>query len=198
MPFRFSGTRAVAVIAATAVAAGLASCAPGTSSEQDPGDAPLTPTVSAVPESSTTVGCDTARQDTVAPITSDDLTIGALTYPGLAHGYATHDGDLVEAGSDGIVLYKIGPQLSADAEVTVSIGTEAREYAAITVEGGEEDGYSQITYQSCPNLPADTANWWVGGFVLHGRESACVPIEVTIPGEGVERVDLAFPVGACD
>jgi hypothetical protein len=42
-------------------------------------------------------------------------------------------------------------------------------------------------------------NWWVGGFVLTGRESGCIPLEITTSnGSEIERVDLALPSGACD
>jgi len=99
---------------------------------------------------------------------------------------------------DGQTFYKVGVQLEAGAEATASIGEAARDYAGIIVENGRGGGYSRITYRSCATLPSDTVNWWVGGFVLHGRDSACVPLEVSVSGESARRVDLALPVGACD
>jgi len=160
-------------------------------------DTSLTVKQAPAPEGEATVGCDSARQRVAEPA-SDDLTFGPLSYPGLAHGYPTIDGKPAGVEPDGLAYYKIGAQLSADAEATVSIGADARDYVGILTEGGRDGGYSLVTYQSCAAFPADTVNWWVGGFLLHGRDSACVPLDITIPGEKIEHVNLAMPVDACD
>lgn len=182
------------------LALGLVGCAPTTpaptATVETPGEQPTVPPASAL-RGEVTVDCDSARRHPAEPLTDDDLVFGSLSYDGLAHGYPTFDGWPVGIGPDGDAFYKIGADLTAEAEVTVSIGAAARDYAGILVESGRDGGYSQVTYRSCAELPADTVNWWVGGFLLHGRDTACVPIEVRSPGQEPERVDLALPVGAC-
>lgn len=197
-PFHTQSARRLSALATSAVltVAALTGCGPTDRSEQAP-DRTSTVTVASGSKGETTVGCDAARQQ-AAEAAKNDLTFGPLSYPGLARGYPTIDGKPADVGPDGLAYYKIGTYLDAGAEATVSVDAEARDYAGIRTEGGRVGGYSQVTYQSCTKLPADTVNWWVGGFLLRDRDSACMPLDVTIPGEKVEHVDLAFPVGACN
>jgi hypothetical protein len=154
----------------------------------------------ALPDRTAGVGCANARQEPAVPPTDDDLIVGPLEYPGVANGYRTPDGRPLEPDTHGQTYYKIGAEVATPAaEVTVGIGDGARDYAAIITENGREGGYSEVTYSSCDDLPAGAMNWWVGGFVLTGRESGCIPLEITTSnGSEIERVDLALPSGACD
>ena len=106
----------------------------------------------------------------------------------------------MEPDADGRSFYQIGARVTAaGTAVTVRIGDEAREYASIVTERGRTGGYSAVTFSSCGDLPAHSVNWWVGGFVLSGRTSGCIPLEFTASdGSEIGRFDLALPSGACD
>lgn len=69
-----------------------------------------------------------------------------------------------------------------------------------------------MTYTACANdaeaesrglgtageATGSTRGFWVGGFLLRDRDSACLPLEITVGDDPtVHRVDLALPVGAC-
>ncbi len=185
--------RATGAAAVLLVTVGIVGCTPSQPREETP-----TSTVTPSPEGIGTADCAAARQAQAEPSSSDDLIFGPLRYAGLAPGYRTVDGRPNDPGPDGLTFYKIGAEMSAGAEATVGIGESARGYAGIVVENGRDGGYSQVTYRSCADLPPDTMNWWVGGFVLRGRDSACVPLDIAVPGERVAHFDLAIPVGACD
>ena len=148
----------------------------------------------------TRVGCAEARQGTADPATDDDLVEGALEYAGMANGYRTVDGRPMEPDADGRSYYKIGARVTVPGTaVTVSIGDAAREYATIVTERGRTGGYSAVTFSSCDDLPAHAVDWWVGGFVLSGRTSGCVPLTFTASdGSQIGHFDLALPMGACD
>jgi hypothetical protein len=143
-----------------------------------------------------TDGCGASRP-AGADIAAGDLVIGPLSYPGLQDGY--ENGGNPPGGYGGIRFFKIGAQLPPDSTATVSIGASARAYAGIETEAGPDAGYSVVTYQSCPATKQNGRVFWVGGFTLVGRASACVPIEVAIPGENAARkTTIALPAGACD
>ena len=70
--------------------------------------------------------------------------------------------------------------------MTVAIGEAALAYAGIKTERGPAVGYSSVTYTSCAASTTSSGPggvWWVGGFTLVGRSSACVPLEVQVQGE---------------
>lgn len=188
--------KSLVVLMAGMLPLGIAGCS-STPGAQAPSKQP-TSASAPIPEGQTIAGCAAAREDQSESVTGDDLVFGPLSYPGLAHGYPTDDGEPKEPGPDGEAFYKIGARLTAGAEVTVSIGSAARSYAGIIVENGRDGGYSRVTYRSCAGLPSGTVNWWVGGFVLHGRRAACVPLDLTSPGEEAKHIDLALPIGACN
>jgi hypothetical protein len=146
-----------------------------------------------LPSGSVTVGCDLARAvgaDTPPPGV-DDLVIGPLVFSGLAHGY--NFGDPPDADADGVTFFKIGAELTSDATVTVSIGKSARSYAGILTEKGPSVGYSSVRYQGCSSEVQPGPVFWVGGFTLVGRKSACVPLVVQVKGETESR-HLVLPI----
>ena len=163
---------------------------------------PIAPT----PTGHASVGCDAARPDAETP-GSADLIVGPLSYGAAAEGIRTADGRPATPGPDGVAFTKIGARLSFGTSATVSIGDSARAYAGIRTEAGSDGGYSSVSYAACasgdPRItvddpPVPTGVWWVGGFLLSGLDSACLPLEITIDGDPtVHRVDLALPAGAC-
>ncbi len=138
------------------------------------------------------------RQTERSDPSNDDLVAGPLRYQGLAGGYDLYQGLPATVDSDGIAYYKIGVELEPESEATVAIGGSAREYASILVENGRPEGYAEVTYRSCSDTAPDTVTWWVGGFLLRGRDSACVPLEITVAGEETKTFNIGFPTGACD
>lgn len=143
-----------------------------------------------------TDGCSASRP-AGAEVAAGDLVIGPLSYPGLEDGY--QNGGNPPGVHGGIRFFKIGAQLPPGSTATVSIGASARAYAGIETETGPDAGYTVVTYQSCPATKQSGLVFWVGGFTLVGRASACVPIEVAIRGENVARkTTIALPAGACD
>ena len=60
-------------------------------------------------------------------------------------------------------------------------------------ENGPSTGYSSVRYESCPGA-ADV--WWVGGFTLKDRVTACLPLNIVVNGD--ERHDLVIPIGEID
>lgn len=199
-PVRFAAT-GLAVLAVLAVT-GCAQApeAPVRSASAEPG--PVAPS----PSGSASVGCDAARPDP-EPTGIADLIIGPLSYGAAAEGIRTADGRPAAPGPDGIVFYKIGTRLALGASATVAIGDPARAYAGIRTEQGSHGGYSSVSYAACApgdpritgdDAPAPVGVWWVGGFLLSGRDSACLPLEITVGDDPtVHRVDLALPAGAC-
>lgn len=139
-------------------------------------------------------GCDQARPITTAFPGQDDLVIGPLSYAG-ARAYANHP--IRKAGWNGGYFYKTGAQLRPGVSVTVSIADEAAQYAAIVTENAPPRGARSVTYQSCTDSDRD-GYWWVGGFALWNRKSACVPIDVTTPGDPTgRRVVVSLGAGTC-
>lgn len=128
----------------------------------------------------------------------DDLVIGPLDYPGIRDGYSVA-GPLPEPDAHGIRFYKIGAQLPAGKTVTVTIDSAARGFAGILTETGRSAGYSSVTYTSCAAANQKGMVFWVGGFVLAGRRTACVPLDVRVAGEtAVRTARIALPAGACN
>jgi hypothetical protein len=121
--------------------------------------------------------CRSAR-----PITEDfpgprDLAVGPLSYAGLrAFGPPPR-----APNWHGGYFYKSGAQLRAGVSVTVRITEPAARYAVLVTESGPVVGLQAVTYRACVRSEA-AGYWWVGGFVLRGRRTGCVPIEVTAAG----------------
>lgn len=139
-------------------------------------------------------GCDQARPITSAFPTPSDMVIGPLSYAGFRGG-ATDP--IAEPNWNGGYFYKTGAQLRPGRSVTVSIGDEAADYAAIVTENGPERGVHAVTYQSC-STPGSLGFWWVGGFVLWNRQTACVPIEITTPADTmVRRTEVSLGAATC-
>lgn len=152
-------------------------------------------TVAALPEESTTVGCELSRPVKEAlPVQADDLAFGPLVYPGLLDGYPQALSDPV----DGIIFAKIGPQLSPDATVKVSIAPEASSWASIVTENGPPAGYLSVTYKSCPASQHAAGSFWVGGFALRNQTSGCMPLNVQVQGEAsTRRTIISFGDKTC-
>ncbi|MFU8873025.1 hypothetical protein [Micromonospora sp. SL4-19] len=130
-------------------------------------------------------------EPTPVPPGPDDVVAGPMTWRGLK---AMATGDPASFGyqdADG-GHYKIGARVRAGATVTVTIGTEARGYAALAY--GQAWGYRPVdgvTFSACPD--ADT--WFVGGFVVKGHR--CVPLDVTADGARPVRVVVSLFAGQC-
>ncbi len=197
---RFAATVLAGFAALAAAACASAPEAPVRSASALP--RPVAPT----PSGSASVGCDAARPDP-EPTGIADLIVGPLSYGAAAEGIRTADGRPAAPGPDGITFYKIGTRLALGASATVAIGDPARAYAGIRTEQGSDGGYSSVSYAACASgdprvtgddAPAPVGVWWVGGFLLSGRDSACLPLEITVDGDPtVHRIDLALPAGAC-
>lgn len=122
-----------------------------------------------------------------------DLTLGPLTYAGLA---ATAHLSSAEAPPlvDGSTFYKTGAQLPAKTSATITIVAPGPASATIVTESGPKSGTSSVTYTNC----TDTARWWVGGFVLRGRRTGCVTVEVTSSVDATpRRADISLDAGDC-
>lgn len=128
---------------------------------------------------------------------TDDLVIGPLRYPGLRHGYSAYLEPLTKPNyPGGGYFYKVGPELAAGATATIQIDPSASDYAALISADSPQTGDQAITYHSCAKSKHGT--FWPGGFILHGRSTACVPIRITVADESaVHRVVIALPAGAC-
>jgi hypothetical protein len=128
---------------------------------------------------------------------SDDLVIGPVRYPGLRHGYSAYLEPLTTPNyPGGGYYYKVGTELAPGATATVEIDSSASDYAALLSMYSPQAGDQAITYHSCAE--SEHGTFWVGGFILHGRSTACVPLRITVAGEStVHRVVVALPAGAC-
>jgi len=156
-------------------------------------------TVAFHPGDSIAVGCDAARSTSPTapqPNPAEDLIIGPLVYPGLGNGY--NRGSKPYVDGDGIAFFKEGTELPPDTAVTVSIADPARTWAGILIESGTAAGYSSVTYQGCSSKSHPGRVFWVGGFTLGGKTSACVPLEVLVAGESQpHHVMLSLEAGKC-
>lgn len=156
-------------------------------------------TVAFHPGDSIAVGCDAARSTSPTapqPDPAEDLIIGPLVYRGLGNGYNRGSKPYVDA--DGVAFFKEGTELPPDTTVTVSIADPARTWAGILTESGTAAGYSSVTYQGCSSASHPARVFWVGGFTLGGKTSACVPLEILVAGEGQpHHVMLSLEAGKC-
>lgn len=174
----------------------LAGCIGTASENRTVASSPQPASVS--PSGSTTVGCDLARPvgtDTPPP-GPEDLVIGPLVYPGLGNGYKVDVPP--DADADGVTYFKVGTRLPAESTVTVSIDAAARSFAGILTEQGPSVGYSSVTYEGCSANIDPGRVFWVGGFTLVGRQSACIPLAVQVKGEHSARhAMLSIGDGSC-
>lgn len=175
----------------TAVAA-LSACA----AEPIPTPAPPpSRSVAASPSGSATVDCAASRrvaEDAPPPSTASDLIVGPLDYPGLANGYLYES--VPQVDHDGMRYFKIGTHLAPRATATVSVGPSATQWAGILTESGPPTGYSSVRYES---YPGTTYVWWVGGFTLKDRTTACLPLKIVVNDDGEEH-DIVIPIGEVD
>lgn len=137
--------------------------------------------------------CDNARA-TVSPVpVPGDLTTGEFIYQG-GEVFA----DLpVEKSNDGY-FYKMGAALPAKISATVTITGTAASFASIITENGPSRGSRSVTYSSCPAVAGSEGVWWVGGFALWGRQTACVTVEVrTSAHPAPQRAVISLGAGTC-
>ena len=176
-------------------AAALSACTTAPTLAPTPAPAPSSSrSVAASPSGSAIVDCATSRpvaEDSPPPSAASDLIIGPLVYPGLARGYRYESAP--QADENGIRYFKIGTHLAPRATATVSVGPSATQWAGILTENGPSTGYSSVRYESCPGA---TDVWWVGGFTLKDRVTACLPLNIVVNGD--ERHDLVIPIGEID
>ena len=119
--------------------------------------------------------------------------VGSLSYAGLL-GAASHpvQDPVLDGGG---YLYKSGAQLPPRISATVTIAESAAGYATVITESSPVKGSRSVTYSGCP---ARQGVWWVGGFALWGRSSACVPIAVTTSEHPTpRRTVVSLGRGAC-
>jgi hypothetical protein len=190
LPRRPARPLAVALILAIAAA----SCRP--SRNDSPGH-PTPPTKGSRPGSQLSPRLLTCQQGIRAEpgvTNAFDLVIGPLTYPRLLLGFSD-DPPLTTPNYPGNgYFYKVGPDLDAGGIATVAIDAFASRYAGVVSSYSPDAGDQAITYHSCPQ----TRTGWVGGFVLRGRTTACVPIVVTIAGDPVvHRTVVSLGAGPC-
>jgi hypothetical protein len=139
-------------------------------------------------------GCAQARPITGQFPDRSDVTIGPLGYAGLL----LYQGVPVdEVNWHGGYFYKSGAQLAPGISATVTIEGPASAYAAIVSDTGPDTGSRSVTYRSC-NQPGSRGSAWVGGLVLFGRNTACVPLRVASSNESTTyRTVVALGVGTC-
>lgn len=161
---------------------------------------PKSPATVVSPSRSASVGCGDSRPEKFV-VTSGDWILGPLSYPGYTNGRVPPPDVSNAVQTDGSYFFKIGTHLLPDHTVTVTIGDAARSYAGIKTERGPAVGYSTVTYTSCAaSTPSSGPGgvWWVGGFTLVGRSSACVPLEVQVTGEAdIRHVHLLIGRSSC-
>lgn len=139
-------------------------------------------------------GCEHARAITNRFPSPTDAVIGPLSYAGLRN---YQDSPVSETNWNGGHFYKSGAQLPPGTSATVTIGDAAAGYAAIVTETGPATGSRSVTYRSC-RQPRPNGSWWVGGLVLFGRSSACVPLTVTDPNnQTTHRTVVSLGAGTC-
>jgi hypothetical protein len=189
-------THGAFLFAAALTALSLAGCSSTTSDNRE--KPPPSPSATVSPTGRVTVGCDLSRPASkeTPPPGPNDLIIGPLVYRGLANGY--NFGNTPDADADGVTFFKIGAELPADSIATVSIDKAARRYAGILTEQGPSAGYSSVTYKGCSSQIQPGRVFWVGGFTLVGRQSACVPLDIQITGDTAPRhLMISIEAGSC-
>jgi hypothetical protein len=139
--------------------------------------------------------CHQAREITTKAFShSGDVAIGPLSYAGLKY-YRAHAAERPNWGSG--YFFKSGAQLRPGVSATVSIQGRAAKYAAIITESGPNRGSRAVTYRSC-SKSGPPGYWWVGGFVLRDRRTACVPVKVTSSlGPTEHRAVISLGAGDC-
>jgi hypothetical protein len=128
-------------------------------------------------------------------VSSTDVVVGPLRFPDLREAFLKNAA-LTAPNYHGRYFYKTGPQVQAGATVTVAVSPSASSFASLVSAFSPDGGDQAITYHSCSNTKYGT--WWVGGFLLRDRSSACVPLLVTVAGESqVRRITVAIRVKRC-
>jgi hypothetical protein len=120
---------------------------------------------------------------------ADDLTVGAVSWPGLRAWAGKKPADI--AGDDG-PDFKIGVAIRAGATVTVVVEDDGG--GAVGLNYGQGWGYAAtkaVTFHACADV--DTA--YIGGF--HIARPGCVPLLITEAGKPTARVTVSFFAGAC-
>jgi hypothetical protein len=125
---------------------------------------------------------------------SHDLVVGPLRYPRLLLGFADEP-PITEPNCYGGYFYKVGVELSPAKVATVMIGGRAYEYASLISMYSPHTGDEAITYHSCKNAKFGTA--WVGGFLLRGRKTGCVPLRISIADGESRREVVSLGAGEC-
>lgn len=174
----------------------LAAC---TSSQPGPGRRQASPSSQSPPGShqdSWQLSCQQGIPIGSAARSSNDLVIGRLSYPRLLLGFSG-DAPMTESNfPGGGYFYKVGTELAPGATVTVSIDEPARGYAAIVSMYSPHAGDQSIMYQSCSKSQYGTA--WIGGFLLQGRKTACVPLVIKFADESqARRTVISLGAGRC-
>jgi hypothetical protein len=181
------------MVVGVTIALALSACTGG-----NPTSGAVTPTSSTATEASGSAGSgtDSCQQGRSMPgrPSATDLVVGPLSYGGLL-AFADRSDAPGEAGH-GDYFYKSGAQLKPGAVATVAIASQASTYAGLVTETGPESGFRQVTFHSCPG--GEFGTWWVGGFVLRGRRTACLPIDITT-GSSIttKRVVVSLGGGSC-
>ncbi|HYU83843.1 MAG TPA: hypothetical protein VEK80_03470 [Kribbellaceae bacterium] len=172
----------------------LAACtgAPGPVEHKQPTRSPATSATIGSADTPFVVPCQRAVLGQPSR-TSDDLTVGPLTYPH-ARSLASMPPPDNARRADGVYVYKLGTIVSAGATVTVTVAPQARSYAALDHPDAPQGGDLAVTYQGCP----DHDTGFVGGFLLKKQSRACVPLDVRIRGQDqVRRIVISFFNGTC-
>jgi hypothetical protein len=174
----------------------LVSCtADGQTVPNTGGRSPTDPSASAQPPEASTesrvVACvdEEAHVRSTAAQTENDLTVGAISWPGLK-SWATADPKGFGNGGSGD--YKIGALVKAGAVVTVSVaGPNAND---VGLKYGQRWNYEptrSVTFQGCKDY--DTA--YIGGF--HVPDRRCISFEISEDGKPPVRVTVSFFAGPC-
>jgi|SRR6476660_1529028 len=144
-----------------------------------------------VPAGSRLVTCvsEEAHAKADATPTATDLTVGAISWPGLK-GWAT--GDPASYGSVESSDYKVGVVVRAGAVVTVSVvGPDA---GGVGLKYGQRSNFeptTSVTFQGCKDY--DTA--YMGGF--HVPDRKCISFDIVEGGKPAVRVTVSFFAGPC-
>lgn len=185
-----AGSALVALVALVALMA-LSGC---TSQQTSPPLAPSPSITASRPpaDRAVTVSCDNARPMDAAFPKSADVKLESLSFAGLADATTAPDAPNWPVGAG--YFYKSGAQLPPSTTVTLSIAADATRYASIATETGADGGALAVTYISCAPATGETGSWWIGGLLLWGKASACVPVEVVVNNDGRTHQAL-IPLG---
>ncbi|PYI69769.1 hypothetical protein CVV68_01280 [Arthrobacter livingstonensis] len=177
------------VSALTACTGGVAPVSSPTGEHQS-----ATPTGSGVSASSHFNDACTQARPVHGPVPGPtDIAIGKLSFGGAraAANLPSTDAPILDHGS---TFYKMGAQLPANTSATVTIVAPEVSEATIIAETGPKSGTRSVTYTNC----TDTAQWWVAGFVLWGRQTGCVTVETTSSADPTpQRAVISLNAGKC-